>query len=192
MTRFNSSAVVHRTGAALVFALACNLMASAPGQACSVPPVEQVVTPEQQIAMATDVSVARVVEAIPSPLRSGSGRQSVDYTFEVQQRILGLPEQRFTISGARGMTRPPPSSGDHSDAAFWERGGGRLYNDADCVLRPDFIVGESYLIFRGKPATWRSFEHIATVRGRPDPNDRWLSYVMEKLSDVQSGSSLRP
>lgn len=117
------------------------------------PPIAQVVSPEQQIAMATDVSVARVTEAIPSPLLSGGGRQSVDYTFEVQQRILGLPEQRFTISGARGMTQPPPSSGDHSGAAFWERGGGRLFNDADCVLRPDFIVGENYLIFRGKTAT---------------------------------------
>ncbi|MEM8513888.1 hypothetical protein RCH14_003224 [Massilia sp. MP_M2] len=192
MTRFISSAVVHRAGAALAFSLACNLMVSAPAQACRVPPVAQVVSPEQQIAMATDVSVARVTEAIPSPLWSGGGRQLVDYTFEVQQRILGLPEQGFTISGARGMTRPPPSSVDHSDDAFWERGGGRLYNDADCVLRPDFIVGESYLIFRGKPATWRSFEHIATVRGRPDADDKWLSYVMEKLSDSQSGSSLRP
>jgi len=192
MTRFNSSAVVHRTGAALVFALTCNLMVSAPGQACRMPPVAQVVSPEQQIAMATDVSVARVTEAIPSPLMNSGGRQSVDYTFEVEQRILGLPEQRFTISGARGMTRPPPSSSDHSDAAFWERGGGRLYNDADCVLRPDFIVGESYLIFRGKPATWRSFEHIATVRGRPDADDKWLSYVTEKLSEAQSGSSVRP
>ena len=192
MTRFNSSAVVHRTGAALAFELACNLMVSPPAQACSMPPGAQVVSPEQQIAMAPDVSVARVTEAIPSPLINSGGRQSVDYTFEVQQRILGLPEQRFTISGARGMTRPPPSSSDHSDAAFWERGGGRLYNDADCVLRPDFIVGESYLIFRGKPATWRSFEHIATVRGRPDADDKWLSYVAEKLSDAQSGSSVRP
>ena len=192
MTRFISSAVVHRTGAALAFALACNLMVSAPGQACRMPPVAQVVSPEQQIVMATDVSVARVTEAIPSPLINSGGRQSVDYTLEVQQRILGLPEQRFTISGARGMTRPPPSSSDHSDAAFWERGGGRLYNDADCVLRPDFIVGENYLIFRGKPATWRSFEYIATVRGRPDPDDKWLSYVKEKLSDAQSGPSLRP
>jgi hypothetical protein len=192
MTRFISSTVAHRTGTTLAFALACNLMVSVPGQACRVPPVAQVVSPEQQIAMATDVAVARVVEAIPSPLRSGGGRQSVDYTFEVQQRIMGWPEQRFTISGAQGLTRPPPSSSDHSDAAFWERGGGRLYNDADCVLRPDFIVGENYLIFRGKPATWRSFEHIATVRGRPDQDDKWLSYVKEKLSDAQSGPSLRP
>ena len=192
MTRFISSTVAHRTGTTLAFALACNLMVSVPGQACRVPPVAQVVSPEQQIAMATDVAVARVVEAIPSPLRSGGGRQSVDYTFEVQQRIMGWPEQRFTIRGALGLTRPPPSSSDHSDAAFWERGGGRLYNDADCVLRPDFIVGENYLIFRGKPATWRSFEHIATVRGRPDQDDKWLSYVKEKLSDAQSGPSLRP
>jgi hypothetical protein len=56
-----------------------------------------------------------------------------------------------------------------------------LYNDPDCVLRPDFTVGEMYLVFRGTPLTWRSFEHIESVRGRPNPGDRWLSYVREKL-----------
>ena len=38
-----------------------------------------------------------------------------------------------------------------------------------------------YLIFRDKPATWRSFEYIETVRGQPNPDDRWLAYVREQL-----------
>ena len=49
--------------------------------------------------------------------------------------------------------------------------------------------GESYVVLRGESATWRSFEHIETVRGRPNPNDKWLSYVMEKFGS--RGSALR-
>jgi hypothetical protein len=149
--------------------------------ACRVPPQEQVVTPEQQIAIATDVSVAKVIRATPSAIPTYGGRPSVEYEFEVQERILGSDEPRFTLIGARGETRPRPGSTDHSDKQFWERGGGRLHNDPDCVLRPNFTVGEYYLVFRGKPLTWRSFEHIETVRGKPNPEDQWLSYVKTKL-----------
>lgn len=148
--------------------------------ACHAPPREQVVTPEEQIAMATDVSVARVVRATPSTPR-GRGRQAVEYEFEVVQRILGPDEAHFVLVGAQGETRTALPAGDHGDEAFWQRGGGRLLNDQDCVLRPNFVVGESYLVFRGKPATRRSFEHIETVRGRPNRDDKWLSYVVEKL-----------
>jgi hypothetical protein len=166
-----------------IVTLLLGIAVSQNSQACRKPPAEQMVTPDQQIALATDVSVARVIRATPSTLPALGGRPSVEYEFEVQQHLLGFPQSRFILVGAQGETRPGPSSSDHSDGKFWERGGGRLYNDPDCVLRPDFIVGEHYLIFRGKPATWRSFEHIETVRGRPNPNDRWLSFVKEKLQD---------
>lgn len=151
------------------------------GLACYAPPSEQVVTPDEQIALATDVSVAKVIRAIPSLAIALGARPSVEYEFEVQQRILGSNEQRFVLIGAKGETRARSPTSDHSDEGFWQRGGGRLYNDSDCVLRPDFVVGESYLVFRGKPATWRSFEHIETVRGRTDPRDKWLSYVVANL-----------
>lgn len=131
--------------------------------------------------MAADVSVAKVVRATPSP-PIGFARPAVEYEFEVQQRILGFPQQRFTLVGAEGETRPGPASSNHSDAAFWQRGGGRLYNDGDCILRPDFTVGEMYLVFRHARATWRSFEHITTVQGRPNPDDKWLVYVKENLA----------
>ena len=131
--------------------------------------------------MATDVSVARVVRATPSTAQKGGGRQAMEYEFEVVQRILGPDEARFVLGGAHGVTRTALPAGDHGDEAFWRHGGGRLSNDQDCVLRPDFEVGESYLIFRDKPATRRSFEHIETVQGRPNPDDKWLSYVVEKL-----------
>jgi len=161
--------------------LLLGILASPSSLACYAPPREQMVTPEAQIAMATDVSVAKVVRATPTSILGGGGRPTVEYEFEVQERIQGFPAQRFTVVGAAGETRSPPLSLDHSDGKFWERGGGRLYNDSDCVLRPNFELGEMYLVFRGKPATWRSFEHIETVRGRPNPDDRWLAYVREQL-----------
>jgi hypothetical protein len=105
----------------------------------------------------------------------------VEYEFEVQECLLGLGVQRFVLIGANGEMRPASSSSNHGDEAFWQRGGARLYNDPDCVLRPNFLVGETCLFFRGKPATWRSLEHIETVRGKPNADDKWLSYVREKL-----------
>lgn len=166
-------------------AMLLGVLASPLSHACYAPPREQVVTPEELLALATDVSVARVVRATPSPVPAFGGRPSVEYEFEVQQRILGPDVPGFVLIGAKGETRPAPSSSDHSDKAFWERGGARLYNDPDCVLRPNFVVGEHYLVFRGKPATWRSFEHIETVRGRPNPDDKWLSWVVERLKGHQ-------
>lgn len=153
--------------------------------ACSTPPLKQVVTPEQQIAIAADVSVAKVIRATPSPLPAHGGRPSIAYEFEVQERISGPADTRFTLIGASGETRPSPGSSDHSDDEFWEQGGGRLYNDSDCVLRPNFTVGETYLVFRGSPPTWRSFEHIESIRGRPNPDDKWLMYVKAKLAEAQ-------
>ncbi len=161
--------------------LVLGVMASPASWACRAPPREQVVTPQELMEKASDVSLARVVRATRLPGPTGGGRPSVEYEFEVQQRILGPDDRRFTLIGAQGQTRPKPASADHSDEAFWQHGGGRLYNDMDCVLRPDFVVGESYLVFRGKPAVWRGFEHIETVHGRPNPDDKWLSYVVEKL-----------
>ncbi|GAB3380448.1 hypothetical protein [Massilia agri] len=162
-------------------ALVLGVIASPASWACRAPPREQVVTPQELIAKASDVSLAKVVRATPLSGATGGGRPSVEYEFEVQQRILGPEEPRFILIGAHGQTRHQPASADHSDEAFWQQGGGRLYNDMDCVLRPDFAVGESYLIFCGKPAVWRGFERIETVRGRPNPEDKWLSYVVEKL-----------
>lgn len=184
MTKRFSSLPSARHGFAM---LLLGTLVSPVSHACYAPPSHQVVTPDQLIAMATDVSVARVVRATPSSAPAYGGRPSVEYEFEIQRRILGPELQRFILIGAKGETRPGPISKDHSDAAFWQRGGGRLYNDPDCVLRPGFIVGESYLVFRDRPASWRSFEHIETVRGQPNPDDKWLSFVEENLAGRQRG-----
>lgn len=150
--------------------------------ACRVPPREQVLTPDEQIEMAVDVSVAKVIRSSTSFPSYGSERHAVTYEFVVQEHIVGADEPRFIIIGTDEETRDKPRSSDHSDREFWERGGGRLYNGADCVLRPNFKVGEFYLVFRGSPAAWRSFEHIEAVDGKPNPDDKWLSYVKGKLA----------
>jgi hypothetical protein len=56
------------------------------GHACRAPPIAQMVTPEQQIAMATNVSVAKVVRATPTSIPNAGGRPSVTYEFDVQER----------------------------------------------------------------------------------------------------------
>ncbi|BDT56762.1 hypothetical protein MasN3_02560 [Massilia varians] len=181
-----STAIFKRGAASRMCAvLALNLIGISASYACRTPPSQQLVTPEQQIAMATDVSVARVVKATPSPLPANGRRSSVEYEFEVLERIAGAADPRFTLVGATGQTRTGPDSSDHSDEEFWERGGGRLHNDSDCMLRPDFTLGETYLVFRGSPPTWRSFKHIASVGGKPHPDDRWLAYVKAKLTEAQ-------
>jgi hypothetical protein len=55
-------------------------------------------------------------------------------------------------------------------------------NDSDCVIYPDFIIGGSYLIFQGSPATWRSSEKIEVADGQINENDKWLAFVKAGLN----------
>lgn len=160
---------------------------SANAHACYAPSAGQTMTPDELIAQATDVSVARVIRAIPLPAAAPGERVPVEYQFDVDQRILGPDTQRFSVIvvGKPESKRREQLSRDHSDSAFWKPGGGSLTYDNDCVMRPDFTVGEYYLVFRKGSPTWRSFEHIETARGRPDPNDKWLTYVEDQLKGRQ-------
>ncbi len=76
--------------------------------------------------------------------------------------------------------RDSPGSADgHADPVFWQRGGGRVMNDADCLIHPSFEVGATYLAFSGQPMTRRSFERIDM---RDDgAGDRWLAFVVGRL-----------
>lgn len=158
--------------------------------------------PEELVALARDVSLAKVVNVtiVPTPY---DGRDvSAVYEFEVQEHLFGADEKRFVIYGIRLASKSHeleeqgslwPSyrksfiarstdrfrvaggvaqSPDHSDAAFWEWGGGRLYNDTACLILPHFTLGETYLVFRGAPLNRRSYEHISTVDGRLNRNDK--------------------
>jgi hypothetical protein len=155
--------------------------------ACRAPPREQLIDPEVQVALANDVVLAKVISATP---RYENGRE-FDYQFLVLKRLTGPDQQLFSLSGqAPGRSRDTTFD-HHQDEAFWHRGGGRVMNDADCVIHPDFVVGKTYLVFRDRPMTWRSFEEIETVDGRSADDDKWFVYVRAHLRQDKSENTQR-
>jgi hypothetical protein len=73
----------------------------------------------------------------------------------------------------------------HAEFVFWARGGGRTMNGSDCIIHPDFVLGNSYLVFLGAAPTWRSFEKIDMIGGSVDQDDKWLVYVKDRLRQRQ-------
>lgn len=147
-------------------------------QACRKPVEAQLMSPERQLAFARDVALARVVSALPA------GDDTVEYRFVVLKRLAGPAIESFTLHGIAPDSRFASArmeQADHDGLRFWARGGGRVMNDPACIIRPWFTLGETYLVILDKPYTWRSFEHIATVDGRFDANDKWLTYAQGKL-----------
>lgn len=154
-----------------------SMLACGAVHACRLPPVEQRRTAEEQLAGAQDVALARVLRAVPL------GGRAVRYDFDVVRRLAGPERQALSIQGsAQPAMHRPIVTDDHDDPRFLERGGGRLVNEPDCVLRPHFAVGEVYLVFLDQPAGWRSFEHIASTNGQYDASDSWLRLVEATLA----------
>jgi len=154
-------------------------LGSSAAQACRRAPDAQLVSPERQVAFARDVAVARVISAQPI------GDDTFEYRFVVLKRLAGSDTQSFTLQGIAPDSRfasQPGDRADHDGLKFWARGGGRVMNDPSCTLRPWFALGESYLVILDQPYTRRSFEHIATIDGQFDANDKWLSYVEARLN----------
>jgi hypothetical protein len=134
---------------------------------------------DEQIRGATDISVAKVE-------RASAAHGVATYEFVVKRRLAGLNQESFTLVGSDNVRLHKDTSFDHHQAAiFWKRGGGRLINGGDCLIHPTFVVGESYLVFRGQPLTWRSAEKIETVDGSFDQQDKWLQYVEAKLQALK-------
>lgn len=153
------------------------LSAHLPALACWAPPQRQMMGVGELVALATDVAVAQVVSAVPGDM------SSVDYTFVVRERLAGPARPMFALAGG------PHRDGDverdfddHADPAFWRHGGGRTINDSDCVIRPSFEVGATYLVFAAPPFTWRSFERIDAA------DDRWLAWVRTALREGRKGN----
>ncbi|OIJ42705.1 hypothetical protein LO55_4502 [Massilia timonae] len=108
----------------------------------------------------------------------------VEYEFVVEKRWRGADRATFTLMGVSPPTafHDPGPEADQSREEFWEAGGGRYARMHLCSIEPWFVVGERYLIFVGHPVTARSYEHVATIEGRANPDDKWLAYVEERLS----------
>lgn len=146
-------------------------------EACRAPPRHQLVDVAEQIRTAKEVAVGQVISAIPI------GGQDVQYTLITLESLAGHPGMVFTVTGdARGNDT---TFNDHSDFTFWARGGGRVSNDSNCDIRPDFVVGSSYLVFLGTSFTHRSVEKIEMVNGAVKAEDRWLAYVKQQLAQRQ-------
>lgn len=178
--------------------------------ACRTPPEQQLISVNEQVKLASDVSIAQVTSATPL-----EGRL-VEYRFVVLRRLAGQVEGSFTVTGraaaSRGkhsgyyspvLARPgtagggnDTSSDHHADPSFWRRGGGRVMNGGDCRIYPDFVVGGTYLVFLNSPWTWRSFEKIDLVNGAIDDEDKWLAYVAAALkarnASERPGTTLAP
>ena len=164
----------HRT-MPLVGALLLALAAPA-AEACRAPPARQLIAPDEQVRLAMDVALGQVISATPL-----DGEQ-VEYRFLVLDQLGGAARKVFTVIG-RSADRygKDTSFNGQTDFAFWARGGGRTWNGSDCVIHPDFVIGNSYLVFIGSPPTWRSFEKIDMVGGSVDQDDKWLVYVKDRL-----------
>jgi hypothetical protein len=149
---------------------------AASSQACRAPPPGQLIAADEQVRQAQDVAVGQVIGATPL------GDEEVEYRFLVLDQLAGPARKTFTIMGRAAERGGKDSTfGDHTDFAFWTRGGGRVMNGADCVIHPGFVVGASYLVFLDSPAAWRSFEKIDMVNGTVNGEDKWLAYVKDQL-----------
>jgi len=166
----------------LVFALLA--LGAGASQACYAPPQAQLIGPGEQVQLAADVALGQVIGATPL------GDYLVEYRFLTIEQLAGVEQKTFTVvGGPEGFNNKDTSFSGHTDPRFWARGGGRTMNGSDCVLRPGFVVGNSYLVFLGAAPTWRSFEKIDMVDGRPDPGDQWLAYVKTALGPWRTGAA---
>ena len=160
---------------------------AAASEACWAPPPRQLIGIDEQLGQAMDVAVGQVIGATPL------GDQQVEYRFLVLEQLAGPAQKVFTVMGGPAERSDKDSTFDHHrDVAFWARGGGRTMNGSDCVIRPGFVVGNSYLVFLGSTPTWRSFEKIDMIVGIADPDDKWLAYVKARLAGTATGRDGAP
>lgn len=119
----------------------------------------------------------------------------VEYELVVEKRWRGTDRKVFTLMGVSPPTTfadPGPEANQGRDA-FWEPGGGRFGRLHFCTIEPWFVVGERYLVFVGAPVIARSYEHVATIEGQANPDDKWLRYVDAALgARKQEGSIEAP
>ena len=140
--------------------------------ACFTPPKEQLVTADQLLAKSTNVSLAKVVKAEVAP----SGQ--ITYYFEVVTRFAGPKKNTFQVLGVPSIWEGTNRTFEnHTESSFWETRVGRLSNDSDCKIYPEFSVGGHYLVFLDQPYTNKSFELIIHTHGNKDVKDKWLQYV---------------
>ncbi len=156
--------------------------------ACDGPPPELSKHHRDLVDDTTQIVLARA--RIPK-LVAGELRPAFD-SIEV---LKGEVPEHFVLESRDGLDVSPwgalTFAGEDSDfdghkhIAFWDQGLTRQWNDTDCVMRPRFEPGETYLLFVDHPH-WAAYELIR----RED--DLWLQAVRNLVADPSrvSGISL--
>jgi hypothetical protein len=144
--------------------------------ACRVAPAAQLIGIDEQLSKATTVALGQAIGA--TSLDNGM----VEYRFLVLEQLAGPAQKVLTVMGRPGGDRQESSFDNHQDPAFWTRGGGRMVNGTDCVIRPSFVVGDTYLLVLGPTPTRRSFEKIEMAGGSVNQDDQWLRYVKARFA----------
>ncbi len=178
------SKTIDKTLRRLVAALVIAAIGAGSAHACRSRMPGMEASPEDLVASAREVYVARVVQA----RENGAGQ--VVYEFAVLERLAGLERGRFSIEAGSAVADDVAGSPDHGDERFWQTAGGRLGGASNwCTITPRFDVGMSYLVFLDRPGTYRSFERINVLPGSaPISDDKWYGYVVQQLRRSEGGA----
>ena len=175
----------HNRAIPLVWGLLLALAAPA-SQACRATPVRQLIAPDVQVRLATDVALGQVISATPL------GGEQVEYRFLALEQLAGPARKVFTVIGSPDRYGKDSAFDGHADSAFWTRAGGRVMHGTDCVIHPSFVVGNSYLVFIDASPTQRSYEKIDMVGDAVNQDDKWLIYVRDQLGKAAAGDAAAP
>ncbi len=167
--------------------------------ACYVTPPEQIAPIDELISRTNNIVVARVIEAKLTSYRSFPEYHVVDYKFENVESLKGQVDKTFNILGSNtspykkqtAFVKPLDNNVKmfskkwfeqteyHNDETFWKSDIGRVSHEPTCNIRPDFLVGQTYLIFLDKPYHQKSFELMPQGLS----TDKWYEYVKNKVNE---------
>jgi hypothetical protein len=172
--------------AATTILAAILLAATIPAQACTMAPPEQTKHHRDLVADSSQIILARALiprfaggELLPAfrSVEVLKGDVASDFVLESGPGLDASTGVSFLIG-----THDSDFDG-HRDIAFWDQGLTRQWNDSDCMMRPQFEPGETYLLFVDHPH-WRAYELVR----RED--DLWLQAVRNLLADPSRRSGL--
>jgi len=164
------------------------LAVALPAQACTAPPPELTKHHRELVADSSQIVLARALTP-----RSSGGEPLP--RFETIEILKGAAAAEFVLESRDGLdattwaAHPYPFTdhdsdfNGHRDIAVWDQGLTRDWNDTDCMMRPRFEPGETYLLFVDHPH-WRAYELIR----RED--DLWLRAVRNLIADPSRRSGL--
>ena len=169
-----------------IFILLAALIFITPSYACSDPPRDYFLYPNELLRKATGVVLAKVVskEIIPAPRVPRPTFEEVQ--FKVIENLSG-PELKNPLT-LKGIISERGSNhfNNHEDYSFWASpftaSGGII---GDCYAYGVFEKGKIYLIFLGIGNT-KAFEEIADLK-----NDRWLAMVRDLINDQKTRNKIK-